>query len=229
MNVFVEKPLSMTVESAEQVLAAAEKWQKKVFVGHIMHYHMSFQRLRAWLVEHPEEHIECICSERGHYNSEIRNTGSLLWDLGPHDVSAVAALADNSEVKEVSATELTSGGTAMDISAYVLFENGIKAHFRWTNLDLSKRASYTVLTTNNVLKFDDVQKQQGEKFVTVRRVQRDLKVVYPNSLEYVSPLENELNAMKKYFESGVEPVTIGPEGLNVMRVVKSDRVCNFHT
>ena len=44
MHVFIEKPLAMTVEQAEEIARVAEKMRKKVVVGYILRHHPAWQR-----------------------------------------------------------------------------------------------------------------------------------------------------------------------------------------
>jgi predicted dehydrogenase len=44
LHVFVEKPLAVTVEQAEEIARAAEKMKKKVVVGYILRHHPAWQR-----------------------------------------------------------------------------------------------------------------------------------------------------------------------------------------
>jgi predicted dehydrogenase len=44
LHLFVEKPLAETVEEAEEIIALAEKSNKKITVGYILHHHPSWQQ-----------------------------------------------------------------------------------------------------------------------------------------------------------------------------------------
>ena len=50
-DVFVEKPLALHVEDAEELTRIAEASGRILMVGHLLHYHPAIQKLKALLTE----------------------------------------------------------------------------------------------------------------------------------------------------------------------------------
>ena len=91
---FVEKPLAQSVADAERAVAAAQKSDRVLMVGHLLEYHPGVQRLKQ-LVDSGElgDQIHYIYGNRLNLG-KLRADENALWSLGAHDVSVVLYLAE---------------------------------------------------------------------------------------------------------------------------------------
>lgn len=88
LHVLVEKPLALSVSSAEAVARSAERAGTVVLVGHLMLYHPAVEYLRR-LVESGElGEIFYISSVRANLG-RLRSDENALWSFGPHDLSMI--------------------------------------------------------------------------------------------------------------------------------------------
>jgi predicted dehydrogenase len=118
----VEKPLALTVEQGEELVAVAEQSGALLQVGHIERYNPIFETLQTLPIR-----PRYLAAERlSTYTFRSTDIGVVL-DLMIHDIDLVLALID-SPVMAVSAVGTSVFGGAEDVaSARVWFEDGTVA------------------------------------------------------------------------------------------------------
>ena len=216
-HVFVEKPLATCLEHARELSREAESRQLKLFVGHILHYHVNIIRLLVWFQTHPTEAVEYITVRRGRYTNDDR--GHLLWDLAPHDVSVVLRLAAGKKIRKLQVSCVGPRTAPKEIFAKLQFEGGPSVHLCWTRLSLEKCSGYTIFTTNYILRFDDTQSQLSDKLKIIDRV-KQVRWNLQDLMPWSSPLEMELDALISYVTKSIVPHTTGEEGCSVVAVIE---------
>ncbi|EFC92208.1 oxidoreductase domain protein [Dethiosulfovibrio peptidovorans DSM 11002] len=123
VNVLIEKPVTTTVEEAEQLLTMAEEKDLVLQVGHIERFNSAIQYVSK--ISHKPMFLQ---SRRlGPFSSRISDVGVVL-DLMIHDIDIVLSLV-NSSIENISATGRKICSDYEDIaSAQLSFENGSMAH-----------------------------------------------------------------------------------------------------
>ena len=90
-DVFVEKPLSLNLEEAENLVNIANKQNKILMVGHVLRYHPCVKKIEQ-LVKNGDigtlYYINCSRKNLG----KIRQHENVLWSFAPHDISLVLSL-----------------------------------------------------------------------------------------------------------------------------------------
>ncbi len=110
-HVFLEKPMAITIEDCDRILAAAKISKGKLFVGHNMRYFPVIQKMRELIEQGRIGRVEAIwCRHFINYggdayfkdwHSERRYTTSLLLQKGAHDIDIIHYLA-GSHTKRVT-------------------------------------------------------------------------------------------------------------------------------
>ncbi|MCF4113621.1 Gfo/Idh/MocA family oxidoreductase [Dethiosulfovibrio acidaminovorans] len=123
VNVLIEKPVTTTVEEAEQLLTMAAEKDLVLQVGHIERFNSAIQYVSK--ISHEPMFLQ---SRRlGPFSSRISDVGVVL-DLMIHDIDIVLSLV-NSSIENISATGRKIRSDYEDIaSAQLSFENGSMAH-----------------------------------------------------------------------------------------------------
>ena len=91
-DVLVEKPVALTVADAERAVKAAREARCVFMVGHVLRFHPAFERLKALIDAGELGEVRYIHSHRlglGKFHTE----NDALWDLAPHDLSMIVAIA----------------------------------------------------------------------------------------------------------------------------------------
>ena len=104
-DVFVEKPMALSISDAEAMQTVANETGRILMVGHLLEYHPAVLKLRELIDSGELGKINYIYSNRLNFG-KVRTEENALWSFAPHDVAVILRLLGQSPV-EVSA----SGGT----------------------------------------------------------------------------------------------------------------------
>jgi predicted dehydrogenase len=105
-HVFVEKPLAMSSADAWRVVEAAQRADRRLFVGHTFLYDAGFERLHALVADDSVRQASFTWLKYGTFDEP------LVWNLLPHEVSLAMWLIGQPE--DVEIVEQTAGPTELD-------------------------------------------------------------------------------------------------------------------
>ena len=89
-HVFIEKPMALRVEEAKEIAVLAEQKGLVCMVGHLMHYHNGFRKLKELVEKGAIGDIQGIVADR--HGGVVREHEDVYQSLAPHDVSMILAL-----------------------------------------------------------------------------------------------------------------------------------------
>jgi UDP-2-acetamido-3-amino-2,3-dideoxy-glucuronate N-acetyltransferase len=127
-DVFVEKPLAISVEDGEKLASMAESSGRILMVGHILRYHPAIIKLRELIRDGRLGRIQYLYSNRLNIG-KIRTEENILWSFAPHDISVMLALLD-----EMPDSASCQGGAYLNPSIFDVtlsqfhFASGVRAH-----------------------------------------------------------------------------------------------------
>ncbi|NOS36281.1 MAG: oxidoreductase, partial [Deltaproteobacteria bacterium] len=96
-DIFVEKPLAMTVREGEELIEVAEREGRILMVGHILHYHSAVIKLKELISKGEFGKIQYIYSNRLNIG-KLRTEENILWSFAPHDISVILMLLEEEPV-----------------------------------------------------------------------------------------------------------------------------------
>ena len=97
-DVFVEKPLALTVKEGEELVDLAEKENRILMVGHILQYHPAVIKLKELISSGELGKIQYIYSNRLNIG-KLRTEENILWSFAPHDISVILMLLDEEPIR----------------------------------------------------------------------------------------------------------------------------------
>lgn len=156
-HVYVEKPLVLVEEEAEDLITLAEDRKLILMVGHLLHFHPGFIRLKQIASEGELGRINYIYSHRLNLG-KIRREENILWSFAPHDISMILSLAGE-EPESVMAT----GGNYLhqriaDVTTtHLEFPSGLRAHIFVSWLHPFKVQQLIVVGDRKMAVFDDTR------------------------------------------------------------------------
>ncbi len=227
-HVFVEKPLSLTEEDAQQLVELAEENQLTLMVGHILLYHPAVIRLKELIDSGELGKIQYLYSNRLNIG-KIRAEENILWSFAPHDISVILML-----LGEMPETIYATGGsylqhhipdttlTSMD------FPSGVKAHIFVSWLHPFKEQKLVVVGDKKMAVFDDVCQEKlrlyPHKIKWLQRIpvaaKADAEVV-PVDME--EPLKAECEHFLECVKNNQIPKTDGHDGLRVLQILQASQ------
>lgn len=90
-DVFVEKPMTLRVSEAEELLEISKTENRILFVGHLLEYHPAVAWLKLLVDGGELGKIRYFYSNRLNFG-KFRREGDVLWELAPHDISMMIYL-----------------------------------------------------------------------------------------------------------------------------------------
>ena len=101
-DVFVEKPMALSIRDAEAMQKVANDKNRILMVGHLLEYHPAVLKLQEMIDLGELGKIDYIYSNRLNFG-KVRTEENALWSFAPHDVAVILRLLGQSPV-EVSAS-----------------------------------------------------------------------------------------------------------------------------
>lgn len=233
-HVLVEKPMTATVQQAEQLIEEAERRGLVLMVDHTFLFTGAVRKIK-----------ELIDSGRigqlYYYDSVRINLGlfqhdvDVLWDLAVHDLSIMDYLLDRNPVA-VSATGVSHlEGAPEDVAHLtVFFPDNLLAHFHVNWLAPVKIRRTLIGGSSNMIVYDDLEPSEKVKVYDKGiSVNQPVEGIYKLMIGYRSgdmwaPALDGSEALKleaKHFLECIDqkkrPITDGVMGLRVVRILEA--------
>ena len=90
-DVFVEKPLCLSVQVGEELVSLARDKGRILMVGHLLWYHPAVLKLKELIAGGELGRIQYLYSNRVSLG-KIRREENILWSFAPHDISLILGL-----------------------------------------------------------------------------------------------------------------------------------------
>src|SRR6266571_1237470 len=156
-DVFVEKPLALCSEDAQELIALAETHSRVLMVGHLLLFHPVVLRLQKMIHSGDLGKVQYIYSSRLNLG-KLRTEENILWSFAPHDISVMLSL-----LGEVPETVSAHGGSylnshIMDTTLTTCdFKSGVKAHIFVSWLHPFKEQKLAIVGGKKMAVFDDME------------------------------------------------------------------------
>ncbi|MGE0554828.1 MAG: Gfo/Idh/MocA family protein [Gemmatimonadales bacterium] len=158
--VLVEKPFGLTVEEAERLAEESAKRGVPALVGHLLEFHPAVDRLREMIERGEMGRLYYLAAQRVNLG-QVRPDENALWSFGPHDVSVALFLLGATPVR-VSAQghAYLQPGIEDVVFLTMEFASGVIAHAHLSWLDPHKERRLTVVGSNRMAVFDDMEPRE---------------------------------------------------------------------
>ncbi len=225
-DVFVEKPLALTVAEGAELVEFAARSGRILMVGHILQYHPAVRKLKELIDNGSLGRIEYIYSNRLNMG-KIRAEENILWSFAPHDISVLLGLlGENPQSVTCEGGYYLSQDVADTTVSQFSFANGVRAHIFVSWLHPFKEQRLVVVGSEKMAVFDDTATDKlvlyPHRVEWKDRLPNAVKAsAEPVALETAEPLRNECKEFIDCMESRRAPRTDGREGLRVLRVLNA--------
>lgn len=154
-DVFVEKPFTLNVQHAEELLVLAQVRRKILMVGHLLEYHPAVNHMREIIQSGELGDIYYIYTQRVNLG-RIRGDENALWSFAPHDISQILYMLGSTPT-DVSARgqSFIQDGIEDVVFLSLYFSNRVMAHIHISWLDPHKVRSTTIVGSKKMVVFDD--------------------------------------------------------------------------
>jgi predicted dehydrogenase len=233
-HVFVEKPLTLNSQHAEELIHLSKKNDVILMVGHTFEYNSAVHTLKN-LIDSGElgqiYYVDAARLNLGLYQSD----SNVLWDLAPHDISIMLYLLHRTPIS-VSAHGSPCVSAGIHDIAYMnlRFPDNILGHIHVSWLDPCKVRRVTVVGSKKMVVYNDVESlekiriyDKGVEKPPYTNSFGDFNfsyhygdVIIPN-IRFTEPLKKECQHFLDCITNHTEPVSNGQSGLNVVKIIEA--------
>ena len=224
-HIFVEKPFCLSVKEAQEIIEKSKNYKKKVFVGHLLHYHNGFSKLKDEIKSGLIGNIEIIKANRLNFGT-IRKDESVLYDLSSHDLSMIISLI-NETPKDIQVNTIFKNSKSHPdiINAILTFKNNVYAHLNSDWISPYKEHRFSVLGSKGSLIFDDNQDWGKKLCFNPSIIDKNFKIKYREN-HYINliqeePLKKEMICFLSSIKNDELPITNCMEALTVQKIMEN--------
>jgi len=210
IHTFIEKPITKTLEEANDLVALASKKQLTLQVGHVERFNAAIIKLQS-LCESPR-FIEC--QRMGPFSPRIQDVG-VVQDLMIHDIDIVLSLV-KSPIKRVDAVGIPVLTENEDIAnAHIVFENGCIANLTASRISDEKIRKLRIFEMDKYCSLD-----YANQAITLRRKSNLEEKIIQEELEVhkAEPLRLELEHFITCINERRKPLVTIEDGKNALEV-----------
>lgn len=230
-HVFVEKPLTMNVGEAEEIVEMADRLRRTLMVGHVFEYNPAVAYIKQAIENGELGDLFYLYSKRVNLG-RVQSDVNVLWSIAPHDISiALFLLGQMPESVRCQGASCLNNAVEDVVFLTMYFPKNILCHVHASWLDPSKTREMTVVGSKKMIVYDDVS-AEGKVRVYDKGAFRKGDVTYGDfqyklhsgdilipRLDMREPLQLECAQFVDCVRSGDRPLTDGENGLRVLRVL----------
>ena len=229
-HVFVEKPLAFNYTEGRSLVDLAREKGKKLFVGHILHYHSAVVLIKEMINRGEIGRLQYIYSRRLSLG-KIRREENILWSFAPHDISVILGITGEEPCYIDAVGNNFLHPQIPDVTVSNLkFPSGIGAHIFVSWLNPFKEQRLVVIGSHGMMVFDDTQPIEKKLIhypsqITWKNGIPVSEKVEGNAIDlsdiWEEPLKAECRAFLDSITNNTKPLTSGEEGLRVLKVLEA--------
>jgi len=156
-HVLVEKPPAMKGHEMDELVTLARERDLVLMPGHLLLYHPGVLRVKEMIAQGELGDVLCVYGNRQNLGI-IRSNEIALWSLGVHDLSVILHLLDEDpEQADAFGRDFLTSGIEDVVFCYLRFPSGKIAHMHLSWLDPHKMRKITVVGTEKMVVFDDME------------------------------------------------------------------------
>lgn len=235
-HILVEKPLSSCVEQAGEIVREGERQSLVVMVGHTFVYNPAVIAMKQIINSGELGQIYYINSIRvnlGLFQPDI----NVAWDLAPHDLSIVMFVLGQTPIRASARGEsYVQRQKGLHDVAFInlVFSSGVMADIRVSWLDPVKMRRCTVVGSEKMLVYDDVEPEnkimiydKGVDIPPYSDTVEEFSLSYrtgegvPHPITWEEPLKVECQHFADCIAHGRVPDSNGRFGLEVVRILET--------
>ncbi len=232
-HVFIEKPITTTIEEAAELIALAKKHQVKIQVGHIERFNPALLAIEKFI------HKPMFFESHRLAQFKLRGTDvAVVLDLMIHDIDVILSLA-RSEVVQVDASGVAVVSDEIDIAnARIKFASGAVANVTASRISQNPMRKLRIFERDAYLSVDFAAKsaevfhlvgaedpKENKSLVfnlgEIERSEKKLNIIYEKpAVGDFNPLKYELEFFRDAIAGNTDPIVAGEDGLAALEVAE---------
>jgi len=232
-HVYVEKPLTLSITHAEELVQLAQENEKKLMVGHLMEYHPAIEKLKDMIDGQELGDIYYLHAQRVNLG-KIRRDENALWSFAPHDISIIMyLLGEMPENVSARGQAYLQDGIEDVVFLNLLFASKVMAQIQLSWLDPHKIRQTTIVGSKKMAVFNDMEPTEKIRIYDKGVVNNgvygsfgealslrfgDITIPY---IKMTEPLRLECKHFIDCICNDTKPRSDGQDGLQVVKVLQA--------
>ncbi|MFM1651936.1 Gfo/Idh/MocA family protein [Brevibacillus sp. B_LB10_24] len=164
-DVFVEKPITLSLHEAEDLRCLARENGRILMVGHLLLYQPTIRWIKQYLASGELGKVYSLHQQRSKLG-RVRSVENVLWSLGVHDIAVLLHLAGEELPQRISVNGQRILQTKLedDMYLHLSFRGGVQAHLHISWLWPEQERRLVVIGSKGMLVH-----QEQEQTVTLHR------------------------------------------------------------
>ncbi len=224
-HVLVEKPITLHLEEAEELVKLAKENGSILMVGHVLLYHAAVRKMKEEIDNGRIGKLQYIYSNRLNLGA-IRSEENILWSFAPHDVSLIQYLTGENPVSiNANGAAFVQSNIEDTTLTYLKYPSGVNAHIFVSWLHPFKEQRMVATGTEGMLVFEDSLSTEKLKFFKkgfrmedgeLKKFEQDYEVI---EFDKKQPLYEEQMHFYHCCQTGETPLTDGQHAYDVLKVL----------
>ncbi|MEI2759795.1 MAG: Gfo/Idh/MocA family oxidoreductase [Bacteroidia bacterium] len=227
-HIFIEKPITHTLQEAEEMIALAEQKGLKIQIGHVERFNPAFVAAQNKI--HQPMFIEA------HRLAEFNPRGTdvpVVLDLMIHDIDVILSIV-KSDVKYINTSGVSIISDTPDIAnARIEFENGCVANLTASRISMKNMRKARIFQGDSYIAVDFLKKKT--EIISMRNTTENESpfaiIIDPGNgkpnrtIEFNNPVVEESNAIKEELrtfavaiENNTTPIVSAIDGYKALKV-----------
>lgn len=213
-HVFIEKPVTNTLEEVKKLIKLTNKTGVKAQVGHVERFNPAFLEARKQIKNPKFIEVQRLAQ----FNSRGTDV-SVILDLMIHDLDIILHIV-NQPIKSINASGVSVMSNTPDIAnARIEFINGCVANVTASRMSLKNIRRSRFFQKDTYVAVDFLNKKyeyisleevnKTEKFapiIDIGRNERKKVIVQSDKSNEINPIEEELKSFIKSIQSNINPI-----------------------
>ena len=226
-HLLVEKPLTLSIDDAKELVELSKIKNINLMVGHLMLFHPAIRKIKKIIDENIIGDLQYVYSNRLNLG-KVRTQENVFWSLAPHDISIFDFLIESTPKKIISngSTFLQKGIPDSTITQ-LKYENGVEGHIFVSWLHPFKEQRLVVIGSNAMITFEDSLDNKPLKLYTKKfdfekgipeKIDGPITLIdYENKM----PLSEELEYFCNHLDGNKIKLSNGEHALRVTNILVS--------
>ena len=224
-HILLEKPLTLKIEHAEELVKLSNENNVNLMVGHVLLFHPAIRKIKKLIEDGKIGKLQYIYSNRLNLG-QVRTEENVFWSLAPHDISIFQYFTESypEEIKANGSTFLQKGIHDSTITQ-LQYPNGVEGHIFVSWLHPFKEHRLVVIGSEAMITFEDSAEGKPLKLYSKKfnidngipeKIDGPVKLI---DYEHKMPLTEELKYFVKHLDIKTPKVANGQHALKVTKIL----------
>ena len=191
-HLLIEKPMTLSIEEARELVVLSEINKVNVMVGHVLLFHPAVKKIKEMIENDEIGDLQYLYSNRLNLG-KVRTEENVFWSLAPHDIAIFQYLTGSipKNINAIGSTFLQKGIPDSTLTQ-LEYENGVRGHIFVSWLHPFKEHRLVVIGSEAMISFEDSLEDKPLKLYSKKI---DLKSGIPEKVDgpvKMIPFENKM-------------------------------------